>query len=76
MCVSARRSSPLSCVAPPGRPLLYCLRAMQYGLDPASLDADVEAAQRLNFDFRRYADVLPRLRQLATHSELQARGPC
>lgn len=49
---------------------------MQYGLDPASLDADVEAAQRLNFDFRRYADVLPRLRQLATHSELQARGPC
>ncbi|KAL4438463.1 hypothetical protein ABPG77_000111 [Micractinium sp. CCAP 211/92] len=47
-------------------------RAIQYGRDPASLDADVEPAQQLNFDYSRYADMLPQLRQLATHTELQA----
>ncbi len=52
-------------------PIQYTL---QYGKDPAELDAAPEASQALNFSFERYAPHLPALRAARTEADIKELG--
>ena len=52
-------------------PIEYTL---QYGKDPAELDAAPEASQALNFSFERYAPHLPALRAARTEADIKELG--